>query len=814
MKAVKKILIFAFVLSISLAILSPLILIGNNPSDFNIANGSDFLQQLFLYFLCVFFVVSSFFLVIRKVFFKAEPLVFAIVLVLLVWSFYFPLSIGKLDGVDVVSISYFYLLLGLAFGLLGYFFERQYFIFFLVLLAGPIYEAAVSITTNVSFASKSVSEVLPASSKKKNIFVISFDALEARYVSNLIDKNSDFKVIFDGFINFKNVSGVAPFTRLSVLLTKLGLLPNVDSTEALLKHSDQFITSTFYNNGYDVETYSFFNQGEPALTNTIPQFSMKALTGNSDYSSALEASLNRVFPFPSQLALFSSYLNFFQDDSIESLVSKDPHPLSHYKTDIIQYDSFINSLNVANVGPTFRMHHYVFTHDPITFDEFCEYKISTTVPQRESVPKETTCAIKKMGAFISKLKELDIYDSSLIIFTSDHGYDGHYNLTFDVGKYRVSTRWALSRYMPMLLVKDFDSKSAYVEDNRHVSLLDIAKTLCMASFDNALCAAYEGANLLNNSQDDSPRDRTILISKGSEDVRNYSYFNRVDIPRDTSLATFFGKPADFKKFVGSNLPGVVGYIDKQSRRAVNDNVKGFLTYGPYLDLSKGSYAARITYQYKVNERKEHVLSTWDVTFSSGKSLLYRDNFVDTENKVLTSEYIFSLDRYISDFEIRSYFGGEGELEIISVEIEKLGASKELDNEPVSEVLFNQVSQPILSKGLGQVEVWGAWSVGREVELRGYFSVASSLKLNVRGFVNNTAQHAAVLLNNIKIGEIIINANERSPRTFVFDIPPDLIKFGEISVLKFLIDNPVSPKSVGINDDTRLLGLGFESIVFQ
>jgi hypothetical protein len=813
----KKIFFYSFILSMSLGILSPLILISNNPSDFDSVNGGDFLRQLFLYFFCVFLFFGLVFLFIKKLFFKAEPFIFAIVCMILVWSFYLPLSVGKLDGVDVISISYLYLFMGLVFGFLGYVFEKKYFIFIFVLLSGPIYEATVSMATNISFESKSTSDVLHVSSKEKNILVISFDAIEARHMSNLIEANKDFKTIFNGFINFKNVSAVAPFTHLSTILTKLGQIPDVNSNEELLKKSDKFITTTFANNKYDVETYSYFNTGESALTNTVKQFAFAELIGRNDYELALEASLVRVFPYPSQLSMFFSYLNANQASKLESLIRKDPHPLSYYKTDIIHYDSFVAGLDVADIGPTFRMHHYVFTHDPITFDEFCEYRISTTVPQKESVLQETSCAIKKIGELISKLKEMGVYDNSLIIFTSDHGYESAYSSAFEIGHHPVSQRWSLSRYMPVLFVKGFDSKNGYVEDARNVSLLDIAKTLCMASFNSGLCGTYEGADLLSNSHVDSPNERPILVSKGPEDVRNYSDFDRVDISRDTSLASFFGQSTNVLTFPGAKLFGQVGYIDQGSRRATSENGKGYLTYGPYLKLVKGRYAARITYKYNnQNEGKKHALSTWDVTSSKGEVSLYKDNLVDSSDKVLTSEYIFSIDRSLSGVEIRSYFSGEGELEVRSVEVEQLGFVKELDDKAVSEIWFNRVNQPILSKGLGSIEAWGSWSVAPEVELSGYFAAASSLKLQVRGFVHSKkeTQHADVLLNSLKIGEIIINDGDQSPRTFIFKIPPDLITFGEISTLKFIIKDPASPKSYGFSADSRLLGIGFESMVFQ
>ena len=128
--------------------------------------------------------------------------------------------------------------------------------------------------------------------------------------------------------------------------------------------------------------------------------------------------------------------------------------------------------------------------------------------------------------------------------------------------------------------------------------------------------------------------------------------------------------------------------------------------------------------------------------------------------------------------------------------------------------------PYYSQGLSGVEAWGRWSDA--VKLKILFKIdagkcsENKLILTLRGFVTNKnpAQQATVFLNKIKIGEVFINLDGQNPREFVFSIPPMLLKQGNLNELSFHIDNPVSPKSVGVSDDSRLLGIGFESMLFQ
>jgi len=123
-------------------------------------------------------------------------------------------------------------------------------------------------------------------------------------------------------------------------------------------------------------------------------------------------------------------------------------------------------------------------------------------------------------------------------------------------------------------------------------------------------------------------------------------------------------------------------------------------------------------------------------------------------------------------------------------------------------------------GLSYAEPWGRWSNSKKVSL--FFRLdrnacsLGKLSMKVIGFVRrrHPSQHSEVFLNNVQIGEININLGEPNPREFSFDIPSKLLRTREINILEFHIKKPVSPVSIGISYDARLLGLGFQSMVFK
>lgn len=125
-----------------------------------------------------------------------------------------------------------------------------------------------------------------------------------------------------------------------------------------------------------------------------------------------------------------------------------------------------------------------------------------------------------------------------------------------------------------------------------------------------------------------------------------------------------------------------------------------------------------------------------------------------------------------------------------------------------------------TEGLSGVEKWGRWSDRKKPSI--VFNLNTQrcskyqLVLKLRGFVTkkNKTQHAEVLLNDVHIGDVTVKLGEKSPSEFIFTISPELIKQRDVNKLEFRIENPVSPESVGLSSDTRSLGLGFESMVFQ
>ena len=66
----------------------------------------------------------------------------------------------------------------------------------------------------------------------------------------------------------------------------------------------------------------------------------------------------------------------------------------------------------------------------------------------------------------------------------------------------------------------------------------------------------------------------------------------------------------------------------------------------------------------------------------------------------------------------------------------------------------------------------------------------------------------VIINNKPVGQIRLAFGEHHPKTFTFPLSNSQ---DDTYSIRFEIDKPTTPKSVGLNEDARSLGLGFISM---
>ena len=80
-------------------------------------------------------------------------------------------------------------------------------------------------------------------------------------------------------------------------------------------------------------------------------------------------------------------------------------------------------MQVGGEAPVYTFMHLVTPHPPLVTEEDCAYASQPRADTQEGYTAQARCALAAVGSLLGRLRELDLYDSSAIVVTSDHGWD-------------------------------------------------------------------------------------------------------------------------------------------------------------------------------------------------------------------------------------------------------------------------------------------------------------------------------------------------------------------------------------------------------
>jgi hypothetical protein len=81
---------------------------------------------------------------------------------------------------------------------------------------------------------------------------------------------------------------------------------------------------------------------------------------------------------------------------------------------------YTTKIHVAHDRPNYKYIHIGVPHWPVSVDADCNY-IGAKSLRRQNYTDQARCGVRRVGAFLDKLRELGAYDNSLILVSSDHG---------------------------------------------------------------------------------------------------------------------------------------------------------------------------------------------------------------------------------------------------------------------------------------------------------------------------------------------------------------------------------------------------------
>lgn len=131
-----------------------------------------------------------------------------------------------------------------------------------------------------------------------------------------------------------------------------------------------------------------------------------------------------------------------------------------------------------------------------------------------------------------------------------------------------------------------------------------------------------------------------------------------------SLSLVFYSPSYFRS-VAARLPSEVGRNNDGIKEAV-EGERGFLSFGPYINLKSGDYVAVFT--YKSQPSYETIIGWVDVTTDKGQDVIVKKEVYGTEDVLSRIEIPFSLQEDEKDVEVRFWYEGTGSVSLHMLEI--------------------------------------------------------------------------------------------------------------------------------------------------
>jgi hypothetical protein len=352
-------------------------------------------------------------------------------------------------------------------------------------------------------------------SSEKNIFVVSFDGLSGSATRDVLSQDLPLSKDLAGFRVFDHVATSSPATSASTAASLYGntnFKAFYSSINQLWDSSPtDLLTNYLQNSGWHVSTYGAYGMNFSVSDRRIKSASLNSVTAVE----LINYTIARIFTSKFLLSRdraekFEKYLVGIEivkpgsDLTLQEKISISNSPWwkSDLATTMIDFRRYLSDLRVGTTKPVAHFLHFTFTHFPVEFDRNCNFLGHETEwfesrQNRFGVEEESVCALKKFSELIEKLKSLNVYKKSMIIFKSDHG-------SFEASANRID--WNLSPVM----------------------IDDLARTVCVAALDEPHCYQYPGYDLMDGELM-IPEDATATVFIPASNTSTFEYDTHISV---------------------------------------------------------------------------------------------------------------------------------------------------------------------------------------------------------------------------------------------------------------------------------------------
>lgn len=342
-------------------------------------------------------------------------------------------------------------------------------------------------------------------SPERNIMIISFDQMQGSVVRGVLRRKPELAAKLDGFTFFPDAASVYPNTSYSLASVLIGRMPKGPEEYFDNVIPQQNILRAGQAKGY-APGWTFAQRECDICSPKIPAGFERARVADQAvqlYSLATQQAFGigvRTVAFLTQP---------FVRQKLGPTAAK-----ASWKLDADAFQASVQNTHLSSDRPVVQYRHYFSTHQPVLYDKDCRVKDELEVQGNQSLAGaegEVTCVLTRFGEFVDKLKELGVYDRTMLFLVSDHGYEANINSSDEalagdflfpgsatLGPMNIKPAGA---YNPSLFFKDFGQRGPLREVGSPASLIDVSATVCAAM--DGCGFAVEGQSL----KDSIPNDR-------------------------------------------------------------------------------------------------------------------------------------------------------------------------------------------------------------------------------------------------------------------------------------------------------------------
>jgi hypothetical protein len=263
-------------------------------------------------------------------------------------------------------------------------------------------------------------------SSKQNVFHFVLDGFQSDIFLDIIEaERAEMDRRFPGFTFFANHAGAFPTTIVSIPAMHTGqVYRNKESMRRFMSadFKDASIFNVMRGQGYQVDAVSGLIFDKASATNyyrlPTPYVSYDAYVRFSAWQLA-DLSLFRHSPHFVKPTIYND-----QNWRLQNTVGRVSEHTAARRHLPVNGEAFLRDLTarlrVGRDRPLYKYVHVGIPHWPVTLDADCNY-IGINRASRKLYTGQARCAVRRMSEFMDRLRALGIYDSSLIVISSDHG---------------------------------------------------------------------------------------------------------------------------------------------------------------------------------------------------------------------------------------------------------------------------------------------------------------------------------------------------------------------------------------------------------